>query len=65
MLVHTFGEGRRKLRVTIPALGCGHGRLAWGRVKAMIEHYLSDLNADIFVFAPRVQDMESPCHVKC
>ena len=50
--VDTSGEDRRKLHITIPALGCGHGGLEWGRVKAMIVDYLSDLDAEIFVFAP-------------
>ena len=52
VLVDAFGEDRRRLRITIPALGCGHGGLEWGRVKAMIEHYLSALDAEIYVFAP-------------
>ena len=52
VLVHIFEENGRKLRITIPALGCGHGGLRWGRVKALIVRYLSDLDADVFVFAP-------------
>ena len=52
VLAHALGENGRKLRITIPALGCGYGGLAWGRVKAMIVRYLSDLDADVFVFAP-------------
>jgi adenine-specific DNA methylase/O-acetyl-ADP-ribose deacetylase (regulator of RNase III) len=41
-------------RVTLPALGCGHGGLDWGRVSRMIREHLSDLAADIFVFDPVV-----------
>ncbi len=38
--------------ITLPALGCGHGGLDWVRVKKMIEDYLSDSPAEIFVFTP-------------
>jgi len=56
--VDASDEDRKKLRITIPALGCGHGGLEWKRVKALIVDYLSDLDADIFVFAP--QDSRDP-----
>ena len=38
--------------VALPALGCGHGGLDWGRVSSMIEDNLGDLDASIFVFQP-------------
>jgi O-acetyl-ADP-ribose deacetylase (regulator of RNase III) len=44
------GQGR--VRVTLPALGCGHGGLDWERVSAMIREQLADLDAEIFVFQP-------------
>lgn len=39
-------------RVTLPALGCGHGGLDWSKVKSMIETELGDLNTEIFIFEP-------------
>jgi O-acetyl-ADP-ribose deacetylase (regulator of RNase III) len=41
-----------KVRVTLPALGCGHGGLDWTRVSQMIRNHLSGLEADIIVFNP-------------
>ncbi|MGE6289975.1 macro domain-containing protein [Aeromonas media] len=38
--------------ITLPALGCGHGKLNWGRVKHLIEIYLSDSQHRILVFEP-------------
>lgn len=38
--------------ITLPALGCGHGKLNWGRVKHLIETYLSDSQHRILVFEP-------------
>lgn len=42
-----------QVRVTLPALGCGHGGLEWSRVSEMIERTLSDLEAEIIVFSPQ------------
>ena len=39
-------------RVTLPALGCGHGRLNWKVVAAMIAKHLNGLQARITVFQP-------------
>ncbi len=39
-------------RVTVPALGCGHGGLDWSVVAPMIEEKLADLDNEIFVFQP-------------
>ncbi|EPB3885882.1 macro domain-containing protein [Escherichia coli] len=38
--------------VTLPALGCGHGGLDWGRVRSMINNKLKSSPAHIFVFEP-------------
>jgi putative DNA methylase len=40
------------LRVTLPALGCGHGGLDWIRVSEMIRQHLDGLEANIVVFDP-------------
>lgn len=40
------------VRVTIPALGCGHGGLEWARVSEMIREELKDIDAEIYVFEP-------------
>jgi O-acetyl-ADP-ribose deacetylase (regulator of RNase III) len=41
-----------KVRVVLPALGCGHGGLDWDRVSQMIRKHLADLEAEIIVFNP-------------
>jgi len=38
--------------VTLPALGCGHGGLDWGRVRSMISDRLQNSPAHIYVFEP-------------
>lgn len=40
------------VHVTLPALGCGHGRLNWKVVAAMIGKHLQGLEAQISVFQP-------------
>lgn len=40
------------VRVTLPALGCGHGGLEWEEVSDLIRQYLSDMPAEVLVFAP-------------
>lgn len=40
------------VKVTLPAVGCGHGGLDWNKVKNMIGNYLEGLEADITVFEP-------------
>ncbi|BBO89902.1 macro domain-containing protein [Desulfosarcina ovata] len=47
-----FIEKRGKVRVALPALGCGHGGLDWLRVQKMIEAALGDLAVEIIVFEP-------------
>lgn len=52
--LRAFLETRGEDVVTLPALGCGHGGLDWGRVYPMIEDELGGrkLAADIRVFQP-------------
>lgn len=47
-----FLENRGNSIVTLPALGCGHGGLAWDIVKELIIKYLGDLTSKILVFEP-------------
>lgn len=42
----------RNVRVTLPALGSGHGRLDWTQVSEMIRKHLDGLEAEIIVFDP-------------
>jgi O-acetyl-ADP-ribose deacetylase (regulator of RNase III) len=39
--------------VAIPPLGCGLGGLKWEKVRLMIERYLGDVDADIYVYEPQ------------
>jgi O-acetyl-ADP-ribose deacetylase (regulator of RNase III) len=41
-----------RVSVALPALGCGHGGLDWGRVSSMIKEELNELDAVILVFEP-------------
>ncbi|WP_221452761.1 macro domain-containing protein [Mucilaginibacter sp. FT3.2] len=38
--------------IALPPLGCGNGGLDWSIVKPMIEKYLANSNADIYVYEP-------------
>ena len=38
--------------IAIPPLGSHNGGLDWGRVKQMIEYFLSDLDCDIYLYEP-------------
>ena len=40
------------VRVALPALGCGNGRLEWVPIRRLIETYLGDIDASITVFLP-------------
>ena len=40
------------VRVTLPALGCGHGGLDWERVSKMIRDHLDGIAAEVLVFNP-------------
>lgn len=50
--LNTFLADQGPVRVTLPALGCGHGRLNWTVVSAMITKHLRGLDAQITVFQP-------------
>lgn len=50
--LRSFLQKKGKVSVTLPALGCGHGGLDWGRVRELISDYLKDLDAEVFVFEP-------------
>ena len=50
--LHEFLQQQGDVRVTLPALGCGHGGLDWNTVSDLIRQYLSDLTAEVLVFAP-------------
>ncbi len=39
--------------IAIPALGCGHGGLSWGKVSKLISDYLQGLQINITVFNPK------------
>jgi O-acetyl-ADP-ribose deacetylase (regulator of RNase III) len=43
---------RENVTITLPALGCGHGGLDWGKVKNLIKQYLKDVPGNILVFSP-------------
>jgi len=47
-----FLSSRPCAKVTLPALGCGHGGLDWNIVKKMIEAHLEKSPASIYVFEP-------------
>lgn len=44
--------------IAIPPLGAGNGGLNWIRIKSMITNYLSDINADIYVYEPNSKIVE-------
>jgi len=41
-----------KVKVLLPAVGCGHGGLEWPRISEMIKKNLADVESDIIVFTP-------------
>lgn len=47
-----FLANQGRVRVVLPALGCGHGGLDWTKVSQAICDHLSDLDAEIMVFPP-------------
>lgn len=47
-----FLSARPGAKVTLPALGCGHGGLDWNIVKNMIKSHLEKSPANIYVFEP-------------
>lgn len=38
--------------IAIPPLGAGNGGLDWNRVKAIIEHYLTDVHCEVQIYQP-------------
>ena len=38
--------------IAIPPLGAGNGGLDWNKVKALIEHYLTNLDCEVQIFEP-------------
>lgn len=39
--------------MAIPALGCGNGKLAWAKVKPMIEGTFKEVDIDVRVYEPK------------
>ena len=56
-LVRVINEQKIK-SVAIPPLGAGNGGLEWQKVRKIIEHKLSNVQADIIVYEPTKQIME-------
>lgn len=50
--LRSYLKGLGPVSVALPALGCGHGGLDWGKVSSMVKEKLSDLDARILVFEP-------------
>lgn len=38
--------------IAIPPLGCGNGGLKWEKVRALMERYLADVDAEILIYEP-------------
>jgi O-acetyl-ADP-ribose deacetylase (regulator of RNase III) len=45
-------EERKIKSIAIPPLGAGNGGLDWDKVKAMMNHYLRNVDAEIIIFQP-------------
>lgn len=54
--LRAYIESRPGIRIAIPPLGCGNGKLEWARVRPMIAEALGDLDAHVSVFEPRSPD---------
>lgn len=50
--LRAYLDGVGPVTVAMPALGCGHGGLDWGRVSGMIQNKLGDVDARVLVFPP-------------
>lgn len=50
--LHKFLSKEGNVKVTLPALGCGHGGLNWDNISKSIVKYLGNLEATIYVFEP-------------
>lgn len=44
--------------IAIPPLGAGNGGLQWSKVKALLEQYLSDVEAEILIYEPNAHIKE-------
>lgn len=44
--------------IALPPLGAGNGGIEWHKVRRIIEHYLSDIACDVFVYEPSVKIKE-------
>lgn len=56
-------KDKGRVKVTLPALGCGHGGLDWNIVREMIIRYLGVLEAQIFLFEPASSSSADPVEV--
>lgn len=45
--------------IAIPPLGAGNGGLDWNKVKALIEHYMSKVDSDVFIYQPNFSVQEA------
>lgn len=45
-------EEKKISSIAIPPLGAGHGGLDWEKVKRMMQYYLRNVNAEIFIYQP-------------
>jgi ATP-dependent helicase/nuclease subunit A len=52
LALREYLEQQGEVRVTLPALGSGHGGLDWSRVSTMIQQHLQGLPSEIIVFDP-------------
>jgi O-acetyl-ADP-ribose deacetylase (regulator of RNase III) len=54
----TLIEKRKINSIAIPPLGAGNGGLEWPKVKALMEQYLTGLQADIIIYEPNAHIKE-------
>ena len=52
LALRKYLEGLGKIKIALPALGCGNGGLDWNVVLPMIVKELEDLEAEVHVFEP-------------
>jgi O-acetyl-ADP-ribose deacetylase (regulator of RNase III) len=45
--------------IAIPPLGSGNGGLDWSKVKQMLQHHLSDVDAEIYIYEPSTAIQEA------
>lgn len=44
--------------IALPPLGCGNGGLKWEKVRALMEQYLKDVEAEVIIYEPNPQIKE-------